>query len=203
MDTRQPDLTRDKLLQSAFCEIHRQGFQAASLSQILAETGLTKGALYHHFPTKQALGLAVIDEVIARRLERLIFQPLRESPQPVAALLEIIATMDAHRPADLTELGCPLNNLMQEMSPLDATFRHHLNTVLNTWRDTVEQALTRGQEQGELRPEVDCKAVALFVVSAWEGCVGIAKNLQSPEAFGLCMQQLHGYLRSLLVARPE
>lgn len=203
MDTRHPDLTRDKLLQSAFCEIHRQGFQAASLSQILSDTGLTKGALYHHFPTKQALGLAVIDEVIAGRLDRLIFRPLRESTRPVATLLEIIATMDKHRPATFVELGCPLNNLMQEMSPLDAAFRQHLNAVLGTWRDTVESALRRGQEQGEIRPEVDCGAVALFVVSAWEGCVGIAKNLQSPEAFGLCMQQLHGYLQSLLVARPE
>ena len=67
MQTKQPDQTRDKILHSAFCEIHRQGFQAASIANILQDTGLTKGALYHHFPTKQALGLAVIDEVIRRR----------------------------------------------------------------------------------------------------------------------------------------
>lgn len=203
MDTRHPDQTRDKLLYSAFCEIHRQGFQAASLSQILEDTGLTKGALYHHFPTKQALGLAVIDEVIAQRLERLIFRPLRESAHPVDTLLEIIATLDGNRPADFIELGCPLNNLMQEMSPLDPAFKTHLNAVLTVWKDAVEAALRHGQAQGAVRPEVDCRAVALFVVSAWEGCVGIAKNLQSSEAFGLCMQQLHSYLRSLMVERPR
>lgn len=196
--TRQPDLTREKLLTAAFCEIHRQGFQAASITNILQDTGLTKGALYHHFPTKQALGLAVIDEVILNRLDGLIFKPLRDSDRPVQTLLEIVATIDSKRPANFIQLGCPLNNLMQEMSPLDEAFKSHLNIVLNAWKNAVENALRRGQQQGEIRPEVDCKAVALFIVSAWEGCVGIAKNLQSAEAFGLCMTQLHDYIMSLL-----
>lgn len=197
-NTRQPDLTREKLLDAAFCEIHRQGFQAASIASILQDTGLTKGALYHHFPTKQALGLAVIDEVIQDRLERLVFRPLRESERPVQTLLEIIAALEGTRSAELIELGCPLNNLMQEMSPLDANFKAHLNVILGLWKDTVEEALRRGQLQGAVRAEVDCKAVALFVVSAWEGCIGIAKNLQSAEAFGLCMKQLHGYVVGLM-----
>src|SRR3989338_688927 len=127
MDAKQPDLTRDKLLMSAFCEIHRQGFQAASIANILQDTHLTKGALYHHFPTKQALGLAVIDEVIKTRLDGLIFKPLRESERPVAALLDIIATIDKKVPSDFVMLGCPLNNLMQEMSAVDEIFQERLS----------------------------------------------------------------------------
>ena len=61
---RDPDATRDKLLQAAFEEIYRRGFQAASLDTILAKAGVTKGALYHHFPDKAALGYAVVDEVV-------------------------------------------------------------------------------------------------------------------------------------------
>jgi AcrR family transcriptional regulator len=199
MDTKQPDQTREKLLHAAFCEIHRKGFQAASIANIIEDTGLTKGALYHHFPTKQALGLAVIDEVIRERLDGLIFKSLRESERPVETLLEIIATIDEWRPDNFIDLGCPLNNLMQEMSPLDEAFKDRLNAVLMIWRDAVENALLRGKEQGVIRADVDCQAVALFVVSAWEGCIGIAKNLQSPEAFSLCMKQLHGYVRSMRV----
>lgn len=48
----------------------RHGFQAASLNNILAKTGLTKGALYHHFPDKDRLGYAVIEEVIRDSLDR-------------------------------------------------------------------------------------------------------------------------------------
>lgn len=203
MQTKQPDLTRDKLLQSAFCEIHRQGFQAASIANILQDTGLTKGALYHHFPTKHALGLAVIEEVIKEQLEGLIFKPLRESERPVEMLLEIIATIDKKVPSDFVMLGCPLNNLMQEMSPLDELFQERLGGVLGVWQKTVEGALKRGQKQGEIRAEVDYKAAALFIVSAWEGCIGVAKNMQSPKAFGICMKQLHGYVQGLMPAKAE
>lgn len=203
MQTKQPDLTREKLLQSAFCEIHRQGFQAASIANILQDTGLTKGALYHHFPTKQALGLAVIEEVIKERLEGLIFKPLRESERPVEMLLEIIATIDKKVPSDFVMLGCPLNNLMQEMSPLDELFQERLGGVLGVWQKTVEGALKRGQKQGEIRAEVDYKAAALFVVSAWEGCIGVAKNMQSPKAFSVCMKQLHGYVQGLMPVKAE
>ncbi|OIP19277.1 MAG: TetR family transcriptional regulator [Betaproteobacteria bacterium CG2_30_59_46] len=203
MHKKQSDLTRDKLLQSAFCEIHRQGFQAASIANILQDTGLTRGALYHHFPTKQALGLAVIDEVIKARLEGLIFKPLRESERPVEMLLEILATIDKKVPADFVVLGCPLNNLMQEMSPLNELFQARLGGVLGVWQKTLEGALKRGQKQGEIRAEVDYKAAALFVVSAWEGCIGVAKNMRSPKAFSICMKQLHGYVQGLMSPKAK
>ena len=61
---RQPDATRQRLLEAAFTEMHRNGFHASSLDKILRATEVTKGALYHHFRNKQALGLAVIEEVV-------------------------------------------------------------------------------------------------------------------------------------------
>jgi AcrR family transcriptional regulator len=199
MTIRQTDITRDKLLQAAFCEIHRQGFQAASISNILQNTGLTKGALYHHFPTKQELGLAVIEEVIRARLEELIFQRLRDSEQPVQTLLQIIENLGGRTDTAIIALGCPLNNLMQEMSLIDEAFKLRLNDILQTWSRVVEDALQREQESGSIRPQIDCHASALFIVSAWEGCIGIAKSLQSAESLHLCMQQLQGYIRSLMV----
>jgi AcrR family transcriptional regulator len=59
--------TRDKLLKAAFEEIYRRGFQAASLDTILAKAGVTKGALYHHFPDKGALGYAVVRGFLLQR----------------------------------------------------------------------------------------------------------------------------------------
>ena len=201
--TKTPDLTRQKLLEAAFAEIHRNGFQAASLTQILAETGLTKGALYHHFPDKKALGLAVIEEAIRPRLSEMMFQPLADTDQPIATMQAMLEAKAADTDPWVVALGCPLNNLMQEMSPLDVLFQERLGGVLGMWQKTVEGALRRGQKQGEIRAEVDYKAAALFVVSAWEGCIGVAKNLQSPKAFSICMKQLHGYVQGLMTAKAE
>lgn len=193
--SKQPDVTREKILDAAFHEIYRYGFQSASLANILDRTGLTKGALYHHFPDKQALGLAVVDEVIRGRLDGMIFQPLRDSREPLATLLAILqAKRDS---TEMVELGCPLNNLMQEMSPLDETFRSRLNAVMTAWHDTIADALKRGQRQGQVRKDIDADATALFIVSAWEGCIGIAKNMQLERTYRTCVDQMAAYVRTL------
>jgi AcrR family transcriptional regulator len=197
MKAKQADQSRSTLLQAAFCEIHRKGYQAASIADILQDTGLTKGALYHHFPTKQSLGLAVVEEVIGEYLAKLLFEPIRQSDDPVEALLYLISHIDKKVAPDFVMLGCPLNNLMQEMSALDPEFKVSLNGILKRWRDTVEWALVTGQKRGDIRSDVGAKSAALFIVSAWEGCIGIAKNLQSNSAFKSCMKQLHDYVAGL------
>ena len=58
---------RSRILRAAFEEIYRHGYQGTRVDAILAETGLTKGAFYHHFSSKQDLGYAVVDEFLGRR----------------------------------------------------------------------------------------------------------------------------------------
>ena len=62
---RDPQRTRERLLQAAFREVYHSGFQGAGLDTILASTGVTKGALYHHFGSKEALGYAIVEEIVA------------------------------------------------------------------------------------------------------------------------------------------
>ncbi len=192
-----PDLTRQKLLEAAFAEIHRNGFQAASITQILADTGLTKGALYHHFPDKKALGLAVIEEMVRPGLAAMMFAPLAETRQPLAALQALLAAKAAEDDPMVVTLGCPLNNLMQEMSPVDEGFRLRLNGVFQDWVEVVSAALERGKAAGEVRRDVDAEATAFFIVSALEGCIGMSKNTQSVTAYRGCLAQLGRYLDTL------
>jgi AcrR family transcriptional regulator len=199
--SRQPDLTRARILDAAFAEIHREGFRAAGVASILAETGLTKGAFYHHFPSKKALGLAVIDERIAPLLEDWVVRPLDDGPQPsVSALLDLL---ERSHSADVSaiNLGCPLNNLMQEMSALDEDFRAHLAAILERWQRKLAALLRRAQAAGDVRADVDCEACALFIVAAWEGAVSVSKNLQSAAAFHATMAQLRAFVMSLRPVR--
>ncbi|MGE5318959.1 MAG: TetR family transcriptional regulator C-terminal domain-containing protein [Hyphomicrobiaceae bacterium] len=194
---RAPDLTRQKLLEAAFAEIHRNGFQAASITQILADTGLTKGALYHHFPDKKALGLAVVEEVVRPGLAAMMFEPLVHTRRPLAALQGLLAAKAAEDDPAVVTLGCPLNNLMQEMSPVDEDFRLQLNGVFQDWVDVLAAALERGKAAGEVRHDVDAGAIAFFIVSALEGCIGMSKNTQSVTAYRGCLAQLGRYLDTL------
>jgi TetR/AcrR family transcriptional repressor of nem operon len=196
--TRAPEATREKLLRAAFEEIYRRGFQAASLDTILAQAGVTKGALYHHFPTKAALGYAVVDEVVRGLLLDRWLGVLQAQPgDPVTALQGTLR----HRAANLTageiELGCPLNNLAQEMSPLDEQFRRSVDATFETWREGFAQALARGQAEGSVRRDVDAKQVATFIVAAVEGSYGLAKSAQSGPMVRANLEMLGMFLEGL------
>jgi TetR/AcrR family transcriptional repressor of nem operon len=191
------DLTRQKLLEAAYAEIYRNGFQAASITQILADTGLTKGALYHHFPDKKALGLAVLEEMIRPGLEAMMFAPMTETELPLASLQALLQAKVTENDPTMVMLGCPLNNLMQEMSPIDEIFRLHLNVLFQDWVNAVAAALRRGQKAGEVRKDVDPAETAFFIVSALEGCIGMGKNTQSVASFHGCLAQLGRYLETL------
>lgn len=191
-----PD-TRQTLLQAAFSEIYHKGYQAASLTQILADTGLTKGALYHYFPDKKSLGLAVVEEKIRPFMTAMMFEPLAKTQQPLATMRSLLAAKCTDNDPQIVALGCPLNNLMQEMSPIDETFRQRLNSIFQDWVTVVREALTRGKKSGEVRKDVDAAQTAFFIVSALEGCVGMSKNTQSIAAFRGCLAQLGHYLDTL------
>ena len=62
---RDAEATRARLLDVAFSEIYQHGYQGLRVDALLAMARLTKGAFYHHFPSKTALGIAVIDELLA------------------------------------------------------------------------------------------------------------------------------------------
>lgn len=189
--------TRDKLLQAAYREIREYGFQAASVAAILSRSALTKGALYHHFSDKRALAFAVLDEVIAPWFERHVFQPLQLSDAPLRTLLALVRESVSLQDSEAIRLGCPLHNLSQEMSALDDDFKTRLNRLIARWQRVTRDALRRAQQSGNLSADVDCEAAALFIVAAWQGCAGVAKNLQSAHVFSQCMRQLAGYIDGL------
>ncbi len=194
---RQPDVTRARLLEAAFTEIHRNGYQAASLTDILAAAGLTKGALYHHFTDKQALGLAVLDEVIGAYIMHDFVTPLANAPAPVAALLQILNEIGNAACDASIALGCPFNNMMQEMSGVEAAFQARLAHWLGVWQSAFVNALQRAQENGEIRAGVDCDAAALFIIAGMEGCMSVAKNHQSAATLRQCGGQLIAYIHML------
>ena len=149
---RDPERTRERLLQAAFREVYRSGFQSAGLDAILAAAGVTKGALYHHFGSKEALGYAIVEEIIAPDNRGQWLSPLENCEDPIDALIGAVQGLSVQPEA--VRGGCPLINLAQEMSPLDAGFRQRLATIFRNWQDGVAAALRDGQKpwKGAPRP---------------------------------------------------
>jgi AcrR family transcriptional regulator len=201
---RAKDQTRQRLLGAAFAEVYRRGFQAASLDIILARAGVTKGALYHHFPDKAALGYAVLDQIVAGLLLERWLQPLsRLEPDtdPLAALQAVLRYRAAHITVHEITLGCPLNNLAQEMSPLDDRFRRRITRTFDAWRKGFARTLERARAAGTVRRDVDPGAVAGLLVAAIEGSIGLAKSARSRSLLRTNLETLASSLDALRPAR--
>jgi AcrR family transcriptional regulator len=185
-DCRNPSLdTRYRILIAAFEEIHRVGYQAASISHILQRTGVTKGALYHHFPSKKALGYAVLDELILTKVQDVWITPLADG-NPVDVMIRTIEMSGEEITDDDIRLGCPLNNLSQEMSPIDEGFRKRIEGIYSTWREGIASGLNAGKKKGQIKADVDTEAMAIMLVAGLEGCIGAAKSAQSKQVLLHC-----------------
>src|SRR5215472_12098211 len=123
----------------------------AGIDTILAATNVTKGALYYHFESKEALGYAIIEEIVAKLTRDRWMLPLQRSKDkdPIDALIGIVQAIP-HRPRDVKS-GCPLANLAQEMSQLDEQFRKRLERIFHAWQEGIAMTLRRGQPQGTVR----------------------------------------------------
>src|SRR6201984_3043665 len=194
---RDPERTRERLLQAAFREIHRSGFQSAGIDTILAATNVTKGALYYHFESKEALGYAIIEEIVAKLTRDRGMLPLQRSKDkdPVDTLIGIVRAIP-HRPRDVKG-GCPLVNLAQEMSQLDEQFRKRLERIFHAWQEGIAMALRRGQSQGTVRRDLVPEETASFLIAMVEGYEVLAKNAQDAKVWNVGIRNIVGWLRSL------
>lgn len=196
---RDPERTRGRLLRAAFQEMHRSGFRNADLGAILARAGVTKGALYYHFDNKEALGYAVVDEVMTSDLHQKWVQPLRNAKNPIDVLIRIVQSESLKRQD--VERSCPLLNLSQEMSGIDEGFRRRTAKLFRDWHDAIAEALREGQKRGTVRSDVNASETATFLVAAYEGYVVLAKNSQDPRTMQSGQRRVSGHLESLRPAR--
>ena len=196
---RDPERTRERLLQAAFREVSRSGFQSAGIDTILAATNVTKGALYYHFNSKEALGYAIVDEIVAKLTRDRWLRPLLSDGQPIDILIGIVRRIPA-RPEDV-RVSCPLLNLAQEMSPLDEQFRKRLEKIFIAWQEGVATLLRKGQSQGTVRRDLHPDEAASFLIATVEGYATLAKNAQDPKVWKAGIRNIVGWLRSL--RRPD
>ena len=197
MSAKNPDLTRSKLLEAGFEEVHEHGFRAASIDAILARAGVTKGALYHHFPNKQALGYALVEELIGDFMADRLLTPLQSTDDPISALQRAGLDMVDEHAQEACSVGCPLTNLAQEMSFEDEGFRQRIAAVTARLQRGVSAALRRGQEAGTVRPDVDPEAIAAYYLAASSGIMGAAKASRDRRVMRALVETGNEFLETL------
>jgi TetR/AcrR family transcriptional regulator, transcriptional repressor for nem operon len=198
---RDPEKTRGKILSAGFETVYRKGFRATSVNEIAAKAGVTQGAFFHYFPTKNDLGYALADEVLKDMLLDRWIKPLSAYRNPVQGIVARFRKLMEATTDEEVGLGCPLNNLTQEMSSVDPVFREKLRGDLTEWIRETERYLKKAQAEGYLKPEIDTKSAAEFLVMMEEGSWALAKVLGERKIYRSMYDGYRQYLESISTKR--
>ena len=191
---KQPLQTRLAILEAAGAEFARHGYAGTSLGAIVARAALTKGALFHHFPDKQALAAAWISESLAATLAARWVTPLAE----LASLDALRALYRAHclelQPGDATSA---LVALTAETAAADPKLGAALERIFAGWRAALAGLLERGKSAGWIHRSIQPAGEAAMLVAA---IAGFSVTTRDQPADGLrrtCATALEGYLETL------
>jgi len=170
-----------KLVDITFDLLYKHGYCDTNIRDILKTAKATKGALYYHFESKHHLVMSAMTYYLEQILKYHWVDPLESSEVPIDTLVEQIeAYLEMFRDTksflDIRH-GCPLSNLILDMSDKDELFFEYLKSVYTKWHTCIEQALQKAQEQNQTHQTFNASEQAMFIISSLEGSIGSAKAL--------------------------
>lgn len=193
---RNPVETRNKILEVAFNEIYCHGFKGTSTNAIIDKMEMTRGAFFHHFPTKDDLGYALIDEVLSQMILDRWIDPVQKYKDPISGIEKNFARLIEEHKDDHILCGCPLNNLIQEMADRP-DYQKRLKAVMKKWIDETEKLLKKAKDSGHLKKSVKTRQLAEFIVACQEASFSMGKALASRDAMYSTLKSLKDYLKLL------
>lgn len=179
-----PEGVRRRILDAAFEAFQTRGYHATSVQDLLQLSGVSGGALHHHFPTKKALALAVLRERVAQAVETTWIAPVRAHASARAVVAQVLATIRGELDRRGAVSGCPLNNLASELALADPDFRAVAAHLFAGWRTALAARLREDGVPG------DPEQLASIVVSAYSGAMAQAKAAQDSTPLVACAEAL-------------
>ncbi|HEY2956935.1 MAG TPA: ScbR family autoregulator-binding transcription factor [Actinomycetota bacterium] len=166
--------TRRRILEVAAEAFSERGYAGTSLSDVLKASGLTKGGFYFHFPSKEALALATLRHKQEQWAAAVMAAVLRHS----RALDQLDAMVDALCDLHEQDPTCRcISRLCTELVDQHPELRPQLAPQISTWVDVVASVIRKGQDEGDIRPEVEPTATAETAVASFIGLETVSEML--------------------------
>ncbi|WP_432672962.1 TetR/AcrR family transcriptional regulator [Flavobacterium sp. SM2513] len=169
------ELTKQLIVDQAFHLFYENGFKTTSIDTIMNATSLTKGAFYHHYKSKKELALAVISSKIQNRVHEAMVLPLYEIGDALTLLEHTFLTRMKSFSRYEKKHGCAMNNLINEIGDYEAAYQEALKNIIETWKKALVLLINRGKAEGSIQCDISSTAVAVYLISAFEGIRGIGK----------------------------
>ena len=200
---RKPNLkARAHILDIACNLFHEKGFNGVSVDEVAVAAGVKKANLFHYFPSKQELGLAVFDYASKAYKESVVLQFADPGLDPVEAVVRLFSETSSTMKRNNCSGGCLIGNLAQELSDQNEKMRERMSDYFTHWTRQLSGLFDRAKAQGYFGPEFDPAVSAEAVVALYEGallCCKARKQTSCLEsASSMARKYLEGFRKPVL-----
>ena len=187
-----------KLLDAAVHVIRSKGYSAARVEDICAEAGLTKGAFFHHFASKEACAIAAAAHFAVRAEALFDHAPYTRLADPRDRVLGYVEFRKAILEGDLPQFTCLLGTMVQEAYETHPAIREACDRYISEHAERLEADLTQAKALYAPLAEWNPSSAALFSQAALQGAFVLAKAKHGPKVAAECLDHLKRYFEGLL-----
>lgn len=171
---RNPGETRKRILSKSGVLFNTQGYKATSISDITQATGYTKGAIYRHFKSKEALEKETLHHLSTRMFE-ILRERIRNENTAGNKLRAVFKYFESYVAKPEVKGGCPLMNAAIEADDANPLLRREAVKILDVLRDSLVSILKNGIHFKQIKKTVDTDYYATLIIASLEGAIMMSK----------------------------
>lgn len=160
--------TRQFIIEKAAPLFNKKGYNGSSLSELIKEIGLTKGAIYGNFKNKDEIATAAFEFNLSRINEVINLTQVDEDD----AIKKLLFIPDFYRrkARELgTNGGCPILNTSVEVDNNNSLLNKRVRQTINQWTSNIEKIINEGKLKNQIKDNVSATELAVVIISLIEG----------------------------------
>ncbi|MEW6332070.1 MAG: TetR/AcrR family transcriptional regulator [Pseudomonadota bacterium] len=193
--------TRDSILDATQALVLERGFAGMTLDDVVKQVGITKGAFFYHFKSKNDLGKALMkrfSELDARSYDESCARAEKLSRDPLQQLLIFIGLFEEMF-EELTEPypGCLLASYLYELQQFDSATKKMITEAFTRWRTLLKGKLDAAVKQHRPKTRIDTASLADMFTVVLEGAFITAKAVDDPKVIVQQLRHFKNYIELL------
>src|SRR5678815_2437137 len=172
-----------------------KGYGSTSVADILQSSGANAGSLYHFFPGKQDVLIAVLDMYLAGIRPMLLEPAWQGVADPIERVFALLESYRRRLVSTDCTYGCPIGSIALEIHEPDPPVRERLAANFDAWVGAIEQCFVDAGDR--LPADVDRRALAVFALTTMEGGVMLSRTDRTLDAFDDAVRMLRDYVNRL------
>jgi TetR/AcrR family transcriptional repressor of nem operon len=192
---------RTKLLDAALLVIRTKGYAATSVDELCQAAGVTKGAFFHHFRSKEDLAVAAATHFGAMAEALFAGAGFRELPTPLERVLGYLAFRRQILDGPLPEITCLLGTMVQESYDTHPAIREACAREIIGHALTLESDIAAAMRDAGIEADWSAASLALYIQGVLQGAFVLAKATDDSRTAADVLDHLRRYVTRIL--QPE